>query len=170
MFHRILVAIDESERREQVVNAAIALATAQNAQLRLVHVVTFTENDLPRSPLALTNVGFVVEESVYEEVLQRYVQEQQEFEKRHLNGLHDTAQAIAVKGVLVDYCLAYGDPGKEICDLAQSWHADTIVLGRRGNVGVKEFLLGSVSNYVVHHAPCTVLVVQGEETVSLGCD
>lgn len=170
MFHRILVALDESDRREQVVDAAIALATAQDAQLRLVHVVTFTENDLPRYPLALTNVGFVVEESVYEEVLQRYVQEQQEFEKRHLNVLQDTAQAVAKKGVLVDYCLAYGDPGKEICDMAQSWHADTIVLGRRGNVGLKEFLLGSVSNHVVHHAPCTVLVVQGETTGLTECN
>ncbi|NEO65320.1 MAG: universal stress protein, partial [Moorea sp. SIO4G2] len=42
-----------------------------------------------------------------------------------------------------------------------------IVLGRRGLGGLKEMVLGSVSNYVVHHAPCSVLVVQGVATPSL---
>lgn len=34
-------------------------------------------------------------------------------------------------------------------------------MGRRGHKGLSEILLGSVSNYVVHHAPCSVLVLQG---------
>ena len=44
---------------------------------------------------------------------------------------------------------------------SQNWEADLIVIGRRGHQGLSEILLGSVSNYVVHHAPCSVLVVQG---------
>jgi nucleotide-binding universal stress UspA family protein len=33
-------------------------------------------------------------------------------------------------------------------------------LGRRGLTGVAEMFLGSVSNYIVHHVGCSVLVVQ----------
>jgi phage terminase large subunit GpA-like protein len=33
------------------------------------------------------------------------------------------------------------------------------MVGHRGRTGLSEFLLGSVSNYVMHHAPCSVLVV-----------
>ncbi|MFM7578374.1 MAG: universal stress protein, partial [Microcystaceae cyanobacterium] len=36
---------------------------------------------------------------------------------------------------------------------------DVIVVGHRGRWGLSEILLGSVSNYVFHHAHCPVLVV-----------
>ena len=38
--------------------------------------------------------------------------------------------------------------------------ADLIVLGSRGLSGIKAFLLGSVSDRVAHHAPCSVLIVR----------
>ena len=37
-----------------------------------------------------------------------------------------------------------------------------IVVGSRGLKGLKEMFLGSVSNYVTHHAPCSVLIVRSE--------
>jgi len=55
-----------------------------------------------------------------------------------------------------------GEPGREICALAQEWSADLILLGRRGMQGLGELLLGSVSNFVMHRANCAVLVVQGK--------
>jgi hypothetical protein len=36
-------------------------------------------------------------------------------------------------------------------------------MGRRGRTGISELLLGSVSNYVTHHATCSVLIVQGKD-------
>ena len=40
-----------------------------------------------------------------------------------------------------------------------------MVIGRRGHKNISEMFLGSVSNYVMHHAPCSVLVVQGANAV-----
>jgi len=56
-----------------------------------------------------------------------------------------------------------GEAGSLLCEVAQDWGADLIVVGRRGRTGLVEALLGSVSNHVVHNAPCSVLVIQQVE-------
>ena len=52
----------------------------------------------------------------------------------------------------------HGNPGPAVCDFASEVSADLIVLGTRGRSGFKRALLGSVSDYVVRNAPCSVLV------------
>ena len=52
-----------------------------------------------------------------------------------------------------------GKPGREIVRLAEAWRADLIVVGAHGR-GFWGRLLGSVSDAVAHHAPCSVLVVR----------
>jgi nucleotide-binding universal stress UspA family protein len=53
-----------------------------------------------------------------------------------------------------------GDPGVVLCDRAGELGADVVVVGSRGRGALKRALLGSVSTYVVHNAPCPVLVVR----------
>ncbi|MDX1935219.1 MAG: universal stress protein [Capsulimonadales bacterium] len=50
--------------------------------------------------------------------------------------------------------------GEALTELAREDGTDLIVIGSRGRSGWEEILLGSVSNYVLHHAPCSVLVVR----------
>lgn len=52
-----------------------------------------------------------------------------------------------------------GSPAQKIVERAGEWGADLIVVGSHGR-GFWGRLLGSVSNGVVHHAPCSVLVVR----------
>lgn len=52
-----------------------------------------------------------------------------------------------------------GHPYQEICNLAKELNVDLIVLGSRGNVGLKRVLLGSTAERVVRFSPCPVLVV-----------
>jgi nucleotide-binding universal stress UspA family protein len=54
-----------------------------------------------------------------------------------------------------------GDPGEAIVAAAESENADLIVVGSHGRSGVSRFLIGSVSDYVVRHAHCPVMVVRG---------
>ena len=51
-----------------------------------------------------------------------------------------------------------GPPGEALCALAEELGAAAIVLGSRGRGGLKRALLGSVSDHVVRHAPCPVVV------------
>ncbi|MFB6347210.1 MAG: universal stress protein [bacterium] len=62
-------------------------------------------------------------------------------------------------GFDVEITLLAGDPGSEICEHARKVDAAGIVLGRRGHGEVTELLMGSVSQYVVHHSPVPVTLV-----------
>jgi nucleotide-binding universal stress UspA family protein len=55
-----------------------------------------------------------------------------------------------------------GDPGAAICQLATELSARAIVVGSRGRGGLKRLFLGSVSDYVVRTARCTVVVTKSE--------
>jgi nucleotide-binding universal stress UspA family protein len=73
------------------------------------------------------------------------------------------AQEATSSGVKVEYQQVPGIPGRTICRVAEKWQADLILIGRRGRTALMELFLGSVSNYVVHHAQCCVLIVQHKD-------
>lgn len=53
-----------------------------------------------------------------------------------------------------------GEPAEEIIRLADEAYADLIVIGTHGRSGIERLLLGSVSERVVRHAGCPVLVMR----------
>lgn len=55
-----------------------------------------------------------------------------------------------------------GDPGHALCDLAAELPASVVIVGSRGRSGITRALLGSVSDYVIRHAPCPVLVMRAD--------
>ena len=57
----------------------------------------------------------------------------------------------------------FGTPESRIVETAEHMNADIIVLGSHGYNAWERLLLGSVSNSVVHHAPCSVLVVRADK-------
>ena len=56
-----------------------------------------------------------------------------------------------------------GKPGNTICDFAKEKEADMIVVGSRGLGAIRRTILGSVSDFVLHHAHCPVVIVPKDE-------
>lgn len=75
-----------------------------------------------------------------------------------------TADRLRSAGFTVDVATRVGRPGEEITDLAMTEDVDLIIMGRRGRGTLRELLLGSVSNYVLHNANCPVSVIPLPET------
>jgi nucleotide-binding universal stress UspA family protein len=70
-----------------------------------------------------------------------------------------SATAAALTGCEVQERMEVGDVATTICHIAEEVPADVIIVGSHGRTGLKRMLLGSVSEHVVRHAPCPVLVV-----------
>jgi nucleotide-binding universal stress UspA family protein len=158
MFHKILVAIDNSKISQTVSNQALELAVATKARLMLLHVLCSEEDGCPRSPTLTTLEYFPMESRLFED----YQRNWQTYEKHGLELLQSYADKATAAGVSTEFTQNFGNPGRTICDMARNWDADLIVMGRRGHSHLNELLLGSVSNYVLHHAPCSVLTIQGQ--------
>jgi nucleotide-binding universal stress UspA family protein len=157
MFAKILVAIDMSNLGSEVFEKALSLAQHYGATLKLLHVLSSEEEN---SPLPIPdNLKELFPAQGNDLTLEAWREEWQAFEANGLEVLRSHCQQAAERGLIADYQQISGHPGKTICKLAQEWQSDLIVIGHRGRSGLSEILLGSVSNHVLHHAPCSVLTV-----------
>jgi nucleotide-binding universal stress UspA family protein len=68
--------------------------------------------------------------------------------------------AQALTGAEISKRIEVGDVPSTICRIAEELSVDVIVVGSHGRTGIKRFFLGSVSEHVVRHAPCPVLVIR----------
>ena len=158
MYQKILVAIDISDMRQKVVREAISLSQVKQTQIMLLHVLSTEEEN---SPLPIpVNLTDLYPAAGNELTLEAWRAEWEKFERQGWIILEHHAQETQSAGIATEYKQISGSPGRIICKLAREWQADLIVMGHRGRSGLPELLLGSVSNYVLHHAPCSVMIAQ----------
>ena len=72
-------------------------------------------------------------------------------------------ERLRAAGLTAEAAVSDGDPRSAIVDEAAEWDDDLIVVGSHGYTGLKRWLLGSVAQSVVGHAPCSVEVVRRKE-------
>jgi len=166
MFNKILVALDRSTGNRKVFEQALFLAKATKANLILLHVLSGEEKDSPVMsvyPNVYPTIGdhyMHLDPKISHLANEMYHKQWKAFEEEGLKILHSFAKDARGAGVETEFSQITGHPSSTICDFAKSCNADVIFIGRKGYSGLKEVFLGSVSNYVVHHAPCSVLLVQ----------
>lgn len=156
MFHRILAAMDMSKISSRVFEQAFAMAQVNGASLILLHVLSPEEEGSPD----ITALYSYVSSGGDDTDAKHYQGLWEAFSQKGLEMLRARVETARKAGVCADCIQNTGSPGKAICELAKKWDADLIVIGRRGLSGLNELILGSVSNYVIHHACCSVLTVK----------
>ncbi len=156
-FKKILVAVDRSSASEDVFVKALDLAKCSQAALVLLSTISPEYNvSYLNPPIYPGGEAISISEAAIKIYLERQEQERADSLK-FLNGLVLRAKEADVAAEINQQL---GDPARSICEVADTLSIDLIVVGRRGYSGLNELWMGSVSNYVLHHAPCSVLVVQ----------
>ena len=75
--------------------------------------------------------------------------------------VNEAVEAVNTSEVAVASSTGSGSPARRLCEAAEG--ADLLVVGARGLGGFRGLLMGSVSQQVVQHAPCPVVVVVPEQ-------
>jgi nucleotide-binding universal stress UspA family protein len=84
-------------------------------------------------------------------------------EREQAQGLVEkAARELRDAGFQVDTLVEVGDAKAIIVDAAAQWPADLIVLGSHGRKGLQRFLMGSVSEAVARHSPCSAQIVRSQ--------
>jgi nucleotide-binding universal stress UspA family protein len=138
----VLLATDLSSASEAATLQALDLTAALGARLLVVNVIDMGEP-------ASSQVAPLSRET-------RLDQKRAERE-RPLLAIVDEARTRGVEGA---FLLWTGEAGRSIVAAAEAEHADLVIVGTRGLDRAGRFLLGSVSDYVVYHSPCPVLVAR----------
>lgn len=152
-YRQILVALDQTPLSQEVFDQACTEAKAHQAKLLLLHCLT-----LPQSTQLDYGDRYRANLSNFLAIAQKEAETNMEQTRQWLEAYVHQAESM---GLEADWDWRLGEAGPEICAAAAHGGVDLVMLGRRGRRGVQEVLLGSVSNYVMHRAPCSVLVVQG---------
>jgi nucleotide-binding universal stress UspA family protein len=172
MLKTILVATDGSEHARRAVELAADLAAKYGAKVILLHVLL--RGHLPEGLLRAAQVEHVAQPGPSEprnlvimppEIMARVEKTAQApLDVLEFIGGNIMAGAEAMvrdKGVAkVETAVEQGDPASQILDKAAQSGADLIVMGSRGLGGLAGLLMGSVSQKVSHHAPCTCVTVR----------
>lgn len=151
---KVLLATDGSSEAELATLTAADLAQKTGSELHVILVL----NGVPTAML-------YPEATDLEGVEQRDPILEEEFERRSEQRGREVLDAEVKRawsvGKTVEQAhLAMGDPAREIVHLAEDLGAGLIVVGSRGRGGMRRALMGSVSDAVVRHAHCPVMVVR----------
>jgi nucleotide-binding universal stress UspA family protein len=156
MYRHILVALDNTALSGIVLEQAIALAKGISAKLTILHVLCGEEGVSPVMPLMPLPDYYP---ALAATTLEQYQEEWEAFSTQSLARLREAQAQAEAAGITVEHLQKGGRPGPTICEVAQELGVDLIILGRRGHSGLSELLMGSVSNYVMHHATTSAVLV-----------
>jgi nucleotide-binding universal stress UspA family protein len=153
---RILLASDGSESAAYAAEVAVELSKETHSEL---HVLYLGEDSTASLVPQAADPAWVVQEDLAP--LEEQGQQFEQVARRTLDA--EVQQVRAVGGTVAQAHLRMGRPAAEIVELAEDLEVGLVVVGSRGLGGIRRALMGSVSDSVVRHAHCLVLVVRKEE-------
>jgi nucleotide-binding universal stress UspA family protein len=133
---RILLGIDGSKASEVSVQALLSMKLACNTEVHIMYVVEIW--DVPEWLSAA----------------------RREMWAEARKSIAHASKKLENAGFQVTTATKEGDPRTILIDAASEWHADLIMVGSHGRTGLNRLLMGSVSEAIARHAPCSVQIVR----------
>jgi Universal stress protein UspA and related nucleotide-binding proteins len=151
MFQHILVPLDGSPRAEQALPVAAQLARASGGTLVLLHIV---------------DVAYTY--GSYRGMQPMLLQDAIDSSLRSANEYFDRlSHHNALAGVSFKTKIIQGYPAGAILTTIETHAIDLVVMCSHGYTGVQRWLLGSVAEKIVHHAPVPILILRNEQPLKI---
>ena len=144
-FNKILVPIDGSKQAYDAVQQAVSVAGLYDATLTVLFVIDLNKEI---SAFEQVSLGGYIEGYVPPELKDGAWKLLTEL-------MHELPREIRAEGAV-----AVGDPGETIVAKTQEGSFDLIIMGSRGMGTFQRLLMGSVSQYVLQHADCPVMIMR----------
>ncbi len=142
--NNILVPVDGSKESICACKWACTVAQGTGATITLLHVVDL---NLKMTSFDRVSMSGYVPESI----------------KRQGEELLATYRSHMPQDLEIEQVLRAGSPHHTIVAVAEEVQPDWIIMGSRGASNLKEIVMGSVSQYVLHHVSCPVMIVKDND-------
>lgn len=149
---KIMVATDGTEHSSEVLNAVLNYNLSDGGEIKVISVVDVTV------PMTVDLYGGFLPatteiESAVRENAEIIVKQAKEYLRSKITN----------DKIFISTEILSGSPESRIVETAEEMQADIIIVGSHGYNRWERLLLGSVSDSVIHHAPCSVLVVRNKK-------
>jgi nucleotide-binding universal stress UspA family protein len=145
MFRHILCPTDLKERAFIALNKAVQIAHQFNSKITVLNAHPEFMGQHEREMLRVSFDGL-------KEKYRRTAVESREEMKAEISKLH-------AEDIQVDYVLREGKPETVIVEAAEKLGIDLIVICTDGRNNIKDFVTGTITEHVINHASCPVLVI-----------
>ncbi len=150
---KVLLAVDGSENSGMAVEEVATRPWREGTTVKILAIATSRYPEWFVDPALIVIAAHETEVREHHEQMSKLVVE---LKKKIENTEH--GRELTIETQVID-----GYPKEEIVDEARRWGADLIVMGSHGYGNFKRFLLGSVAQAVVAHAPCSVEIFRKKE-------
>lgn len=144
---KVLMAVEDSSFGAAMCDFVVNHRWPAGTMVRVLHVQSWVppEHDLLRS-----------------KGLMEYLEGEYAFARSLVNAMKERLQG-ALPDLAVEDEIMEGSAARRILATAGAWGADVIVMGSHGRSGMSQFFIGSVSQAVAAHAPCSLVIVRLRE-------
>lgn len=143
MTNSVLVAVDGSDGGARAIKYASERAKLGGAKLIVTYIIEW-------SPYSFNTP---------EENAERHKRREEEIERATTGVVEPATVELANDGVEYETVVRHGPPAETLIKLAEKYGVQQIVIGRRGQSGIKSLLFGSVAGNLVQTSPVPVVVV-----------
>jgi nucleotide-binding universal stress UspA family protein len=148
---KVILATDGTNQSEEAINITKTLNLQDSDEILVISVVDMA------LPLSVdVYAGYLPSTEEIEKAVVENAQKVMQITENKLK------EIFAKKNISITTELLHGSPESRIVEKAEEFGADLIIVGSHGYNRWERLLLGSVTDSVIHHAPCSVLVIRNK--------